>query len=210
MCDDCEETSHSVQQWPLIFRGVNTTPTLTLKDNPSMRRSVSLLVYRASHLQGTGVYDEDFTNDYKTDNPLHAKTRKELFGDIERIPVKRRIRTAVETESRNHNAGLRYDGVDAFERELERKGIPVEKYPLPTTVAATRAREMTLLRRLQLERMAQEAMQQATAACRRTTPSQWYDEEKGPLNPHYLQFVRTQYSGVDITDLPNQPITSKQ
>eukprot|EP00658_Telonema_sp_P-2_P050918 TRINITY_DN38959_c0_g1_i3.p1 TRINITY_DN38959_c0_g1~~TRINITY_DN38959_c0_g1_i3.p1 ORF type:complete len:131 (+),score=21.20 TRINITY_DN38959_c0_g1_i3:236-628(+) len=127
---------------------------------------------------------------------------------MERNVVVSRVRKAVEEESVNHNSGLRYDGTDAFERELDRKGIPIEKYPLPTTAGMTRVREMTLLRRNKLEGMAKEAMQEASSQSRRATPSSWYSEDLGPLNPHYLQFVRAQYTDVDVTDLPNKPILS--
>lgn len=179
-----------------------------------MRRTVTILGsggFRAGKLQGTGIYDEDLVNDYSTNMIRHHNRMRAWYGKHEFTAGMRVINSRELLDSKLQHEGKNpVNGHSAFERELERKGIPIEKYPLPNTVQATRVREMTLLRRLKLEEQAKELMAQQSAAQRRDVPSAWYDETKGPLNPHFLSFVKKNYSGMDVTALQNDPIKYKK
>ena len=96
-------------------------------------------------------------------------------------------------------------GFGPFENELRRRGIEVHKYRLPTTTAVKRIHEMVVLRRLDLEKQSNAAMEENMKSKRQPLPSEWYDETDGPLNPHFLRHVKSHYSGQDITHLSTHP-----
>lgn len=172
-----------------------------------LTRTAIRRAFTAGQLNGSGIYDEDFTNEYKIQHIKHNNRLKAIYAKNEFNTVAKVLDHHQRNDSFAQHAGRDpRNGYGAFEREMERKGIPVDKYPLPNTVQATRVREMTLLRRTKLEERSAEVMGQHRAERRRATPSEWYDETNGPLNPHYLKFVKNQYSGMDVTQLPNKPI----
>lgn len=154
-----------------------------------------------------GYYYEDNIWDYKTKVYYHPRQMKFWYAKNEWGKALEWYKGMREWQSTNHNEGLKYDGTGPFERELERKGIPVEKYPLPTTTGIRRVREAVLLRRQQLEERAKKLLDEQRKKLRQPQPSEWYNEAGGPLNPHFLAFVQGCYD-VNICDLPSAPILS--
>ncbi|CUG92351.1 Hypothetical protein, putative [Bodo saltans] len=158
--------------------------------------------------RNTGVYDEDHVNDYDARPYTPSRVMMEWYARMESNTTKIEVKTRVNEQSANNQNGLHFTGAGPFERELERKGIPVEKYPLTTTTGATRVREMVVLRRQQLEHKSAEAMKTARTTARRAVPSEWYDETRGPLNPKFLKAMQPHYD-VAITELPRRPLDYK-
>lgn len=156
--------------------------------------------------RNTGLYDEDHVNSFNasTYTPVHEMVN--WYKNMERITTQAEMLKRQRIQSQNNQEGRHHSGAGPFERELERKGIPVEKYPLTTTTGATRIREMIVLRRLALEEKAKAALAKQAGELRRPAPSEWYDETKGPLNPRFLQAMQVHYD-VPIVDLPRTPLS---
>ena len=114
------------------------------------------------------------------------------------------------TESLNYNAGLHFNGDGPFERELKRKGIQVEKYKLPSTVAMRRVNEMVILRRRELEKKSAEKMEALRDKLKKETKgmpsSSWLDEADGPVNPAFIQMAIKGGNYDDSFELPRTPI----
>ncbi|RNF20913.1 uncharacterized protein Tco025E_03618 [Trypanosoma conorhini] len=161
--------------------------------------------FTMKYKKGTGLWDEDHVNDYKANRYLSARATMRWYYDMERLQTRNSLNARRGTQSHNNNVGLHHSGRGAFEREVERRGLQVEKYALTTTTGAMRVAELTLLRRLELEKRAEAAMAEQRAALRRPAPSAWYDEAMGPLNPEFLRRMQPHYE-VDITTLPESPL----
>ncbi|KAG5494970.1 hypothetical protein JKF63_02022 [Porcisia hertigi] len=171
-----------------------------------MRRTVICFGgFTMKYKKGTGLWDEDHVNDFDANKYLSARSTMRWYYGMERLQTRNTINARRATQSHNNNMGLHHSGRGAFERELERRGIPVEKYPLTTTAGATRVAEIVLLRRQELETQAKTAMESQRQERRRDAPSEWYDETHGPLNPRFLVSMQSNYTKV-ITDLPSTPI----
>ncbi|KAG5493429.1 hypothetical protein JIQ42_01795 [Leishmania sp. Namibia] len=172
-----------------------------------MRRTCACLGgFTMKYKRGTGLWDEDHVNDFNADKYLSARSTMRWYYGMERLQTRNSINARRATQSYNNNMGVHHSGHGAFERELERRGIQVEKYPLTTTTGAARVAEMVLLRRQDLEAQAKTAMESQRKARRRDAPSGWYDEADGPLNPRFLASMQSNYTQV-ITELPSTPIT---
>ncbi|KAH9584054.1 hypothetical protein LSM04_004191 [Trypanosoma melophagium] len=173
-----------------------------------MRRTTAVCGgFTMKYKKGTGLWDEDHVNDYKTNRYLTARATMRWYYEMERHQTRNSLNARRGTQSHNNNNGLHHSGRGAFEREAERIGVQVEKYPLTTTTGATRVAEMVLLRRMELEKKAEAAMQAKRAELQEKyqTPTAWYDERKGPLNPAFLRCMQSHYT-VDITTLPDTPL----
>ncbi|AAZ11523.1 uncharacterized protein TEOVI_000338300 [Trypanosoma equiperdum] len=167
--------------------------------------------FTMKYKKGTGLWDEDHVNDYKTNRYLSARATMRWYQEMERHQTRNSLNARRATQSHNNNRGLHHTGRGAFERELERRGVQVEKYPLTTTTGAMRVAELVILRRMELEKRAEEALaeQRAELQKKNPTPSEWYDESKGPLNPNFLRSMRSHYE-VDIANLPDTPLIRGQ
>ena len=164
------------------------------------------LIYKGKHPMGmVGYHLEDHKHEYDTTIYYPAKHLKAWYARYEIHHAKTWLREMQETESVNKQNGLHYNGDGAFEREMKRRGVEPEKYTLATTTATKRVNEMVILRRSKLEEMAAEKMSEQRNALKSARPSEWYDEAKGPLNPHFLHLVQPSYADV-ITELREQPI----
>nr|CCC90718.1 conserved hypothetical protein [Trypanosoma congolense IL3000] len=173
-----------------------------------MRQSFVLLGgFTMKYKKGTGLWDEDHVNDYKTNRYLSARATMRWYYEMERHQTRNSLNARRATQSYNNNNGLHHSGRGAFERELERRGIQVEKYPLTTTTGVSRVAELVLLRRLELEKRAEGALakQRDELRAKHPTPTAWYDESHGPLNPLFLRVMQPHYE-VDITNLPDTPL----
>lgn len=169
-----------------------------------MRRTCGLLVTKPFRY-GTGLWDEDNVNEYNSQLYSDPRAMKYWYARHEYTTAGEYIRHQKKEESLNHHEGLHYSGDGAFERELERKGIPVDKYTLPTSVGVKRLHEMVVLRRRKLEALSEQAMAKQREAKKAELPSSWYDETDGPLNPNFLKSVQRNYSA-NISDLGEEPI----
>ncbi|CCW63033.1 unnamed protein product [Phytomonas sp. EM1] len=171
-----------------------------------MRKTVLFLGgFTMKYIRGTGLYDEDHVNDYDANPYMSARTTMRWYYHMERLQTRNNLKARQATQSYNNNMGLHHSGRGAFEREAERRGIKVEKYPLTTTTGTRRVAEMVLLRRQKLEEHSAKLMEKQRAELRRPSPSEWYDESKGPLNPNFLKRMQVNYD-VNIVDLPNAPL----
>lgn len=167
-----------------------------------LRRSYAGVSYRPRF---RGYYPEDHTNDYSYHLYWHPRERKKWYAQKEVDAVREWADERMRVETLNHHEGRAPNGDGAFERDMQRKGVQVEKYPLPSTVATRRLHEMVLLRRQALSAKSVEAMARQRDAKRRDVPSGWYDEADGPLNPNFLRFAQASYAE-QVTDLPEEPI----
>lgn len=176
-----------------------------------MKRSIAVLYsgFTMKYKMGTGMWDEDHVNDYNASTYMSARTTMGWYHDMERYRTLNNLKQRKATQSHNNNNGLHHSGKDAFERELERKGVPVSKYPLTTTTGASRVAEMVLLRRAELEKQSSELLKADRAKRRIPSPTEWYNEEKGPLNPNFLAVMQKNYDEC-ITELPSLPIRPHQ
>lgn len=170
------------------------------------RSRVCLGGFTMKYKKGTGLWDEDHVNDFNANKYMSARSTMRWYYGMERLQTRNTINARRATQSYNNNRGLHHSGRGAFEREMERRGIPVEKYPLTTTAGAARVAEMVLLRRAELEKQSAEAMERQRSELRRDAPSEWYDETDGPLNPRFLASMQSNYTKA-ITELPNTPLT---
>lgn len=171
-----------------------------------MRRStVCLAGFTMKYKKGTGLYDEDHVNDFNASPYMSARTTMRWYYHMERLQTRNTIVARRGTQSQNNNMGLHHSGQDAFEREAERRGLPVKKYNLTTTTGAARVSEMVLLRRAKLEEESAKLMEEQRGKLRQEAPSSWYDEKLGPLNPNFLGSMQANYTK-NITKLPNTPI----
>lgn len=149
---------------------------------------------------------EEFSNDYDQVRYLHPREAKMWYAATEMRHAKDMLHYAQQEQTTNHNAGLdAVTGHGPFEREIERRGIPVDKYPLPSTTAVKRVHEMTILKRRHLEARSEALMEEHRRRCARAFPSSWYDETDGPLNPHFLHFAQRSYTA-PVTRLPQLPL----
>jgi hypothetical protein len=156
----------------------------------------------------TGYYLEDHINDHNAKLYYHPRQMKHWYAKTELRRAHAYVRELQDTESENHNEGRHHSGDGPFERELARKGIPVEKYPLPTTTTMRRLHEMTVLRRDALEKRSAVAVAAQRERLRSERPSQWYDESDGPLNQSFLRRVQKHYTET-ITELPEYPLNNR-
>lgn len=157
------------------------------------------------YIKGTGLWDEDHVNDFDANKYMSARSTMRWYYGMERHQTRKSMNARRATQSYNNNNGLHHSGRGAFERELERRDIAVDKYPLTTTTGAARVAEMVLLRRSELEKQSAAAMEKQRAELRRDAPSGWYDEADGPLNPRFLASMQSNYTK-NITELPEEPI----
>jgi hypothetical protein len=173
----------------------------------AMRRS-SLV---CSHIltKEVGYYLEDQKNEYDTSIYYPMRFMKKWYAQREIHTAKSWLKRQQITESLNTQNGLHFSGENAFERELRRKGVQVEKYPLPTVVATKRLHEMVILRRQRLEDMSRERMDKLRSTLKVARPSKWFDESNGPLNPHFVRIVQSSYSE-PLGDLPEVPLRHSQ
>ena len=155
--------------------------------------------------QQHGPYMEDHKMEYDTSIYYPARSAKQWYARREIIHARQWLYEQRRTESVRAQEGLNHNGDGPFERELRRRGVQVEKYPLPSTVATKRTHELVLLRRQKLEEMSSERMNSLRSSARASRPSAWYDETAGPLNQHFLRMVQSSYDN-DICDLPTQPV----
>lgn len=151
------------------------------------------------------MYDEDHVNDYNASTYMSARSTMQWYYKMERLQSRSTLLARQATQSFHNNMGLHHSGSGGFERELERRGIQVKKYPLTSTTGAARVAELVLLRRAKLEEAAAKRMEEQRAQRRRAAPSEWYDESKGPLNPHFLRSMQCHYTK-DIVSLPDTPV----
>lgn len=171
-----------------------------------MRRSPALLGgFTMKYKKGTGLWDEDHVNDFDANVYMSARSTMRWYYGMERLQSRNNLNARRSTQSYNNNNGLHHSGRGAFEREAERRGIQVDKYPLTTTTGASRVAELVLLRRRKLEEQAAELMQQQRAKMRMAEPSAWYSEDKGPLNPNFLRSMQCNYDK-SMTELPETPL----
>lgn len=171
-----------------------------------MRRSpIALGGFTMKYKKGAGLYDEDHVNDFSSTPYMSARTTMRWYYGMERLQSRNTLLARQGTQSHNSNSGLHHTGKGAFERELERRGVEAAKYPLTTTTGVSRAAEMVLLRRAKLEEQSAKLMTAQREKQRLPAPSQWYDEEKGPLNPNFLRVMQKCYEE-NITNLPDTPV----
>ncbi len=159
--------------------------------------------FRMQHRQR--YYIEEMHNDYDMHHYLHPRELRRWYAKTEVAVALGLLDSLQISESKNNHNGLHWNGDGPMERELVRKGVPVDKYELPTTVAVNRVHEAVLLRRAELERRATEAMSRQRAAKKVARPTSWFDETDGPLNPHFLRFAQSSYEE-PITELPRTPL----
>lgn len=169
------------------------------------RRSLPVLAFTMGYKQGTGTWDEDFVNDYNAQTYRTPRSTLEWYAKMERNQTLRSMRFRQTQQSDHNNEGRHHSGKGAFERELERRGVQVDKYPLTTTTGAKRVAELVLLRRLELEKRAAALLEEEAKKRRRDSPSDWFDETDGPLNPRFVERMQSHYS-TPITPLPDLPI----
>ena len=168
-----------------------------------MRRSCVALAHPLT--REVGVYLEDEKNEYNTQVYYPMRQMKQWYAQREITHARGWLYNMRRSESVNAQNGLAFNGDGAFEREMKRKGVQVDKYPLPSTVATKRTHEMVLLRRQRLEEMSAGAMESARVAKKADHPSAWYDETDGPLNQHFLRMAQPAYAA-DICSLPEKPL----
>lgn len=154
--------------------------------------------------QGTGLWIEDHVNDFNANRYLSARSTLRWYYKMERQMVRRNLNSRRAMQSAHNNSGLHHSGQGAFERELKRQAIEPEKYPLTSTTGAKRVAELVLLRRMELEKKSKVAMDMQRTEKSRAEPSEWYDERLGPLNPHFLKSIQSNYS-TNIVQLPDEP-----
>lgn len=177
-----------------------------------LRRSSTLLLleYQFPHTRfprRIGYYPEDHSCDYDQQIYTHPQRYREWYTRQERDHALLWSDTQRSVESANYNSGLNFNGDGPFERELKRKGIQVEKYKLPSTVAMRRAHEMVILRRRELEKKSAEKMIQAREKLNpKKKPSGWLDETDGPVNPHFLKMAMKGGNYAEF-ELPRTPVT---
>jgi len=153
-----------------------------------------------------GFHLEDKRNIWRSKLYYHPTQWKKFYGGIELYGVRRWLEDLCREQSGFYNQGLHPLGTGAFEAELERKGIPVKKYELPTTTAVKRVHEMVVLRRMALQEASNEAITAQREQGKLEAPSSiWYNERDGPLNPNFLRVMASHYKK-DITELPSTPI----
>lgn len=176
-----------------------------------LRRGSHRLLKPAHLIPRYRYYTEENRSDvdYDYHTYKHHREVRKWYARHEVLTAEKLVNTLAETESLNHHNGLSRDGDGPFERELVRKGISVDKYPLPTTVGVHRVNEMVLLRRQELQRKADVAMNRQRTAMKCERPSAWYDETLGPLNLHFLKLAQHSYSQ-NIVRLPRNPIRHGQ
>lgn len=156
-----------------------------------------------------GYYLEDHTLDYDYSLYWHPRDRKKWYAQKEVDAVRAWADVSMRNETTNYHKGLAPNGEGPFERDLKRKGISIEKYPLPSTLATRRVHEMVILRRKQIEEKSQELLNNARDKLKQASPSNWFDEADGPLNPQFLRYAQSSYSE-QVNDLPNTPLRYKQ
>lgn len=175
-----------------------------------MRHSRAALAgFTMKYKRGTGLWDEDHVNDFQSEKYMSARSTMRWYYGMERLQTRNTINARRGTQSHNNNNGLHHSGQSAFERELERRGVAVQKYPLTTTTGASRVAEMVLLRRAALEKQSAELMDEQRKKLRRPSPSAWYDETAGPLNPNFLMAIQKNYD-TTISELPSEPLRHTQ
>eukprot|EP00672_Neobodo_designis_P005744 CAMPEP_0174856416 /NCGR_PEP_ID=MMETSP1114-20130205/35872_1 /TAXON_ID=312471 /ORGANISM="Neobodo designis, Strain CCAP 1951/1" /LENGTH=196 /DNA_ID=CAMNT_0016091211 /DNA_START=75 /DNA_END=665 /DNA_ORIENTATION=+ len=172
-----------------------------------MRRTSVALAHPLT--REVGVYLEDERNEYDTRVYYPMRFMKQWYAQREITHARSWLYQQRRTESVNAQNGLAFNGDGAFEREMKRKGVQVDKYPMPSTVATRRTRELILLRRQKLEQLSGDAMQRQREAKKAARPSAWYDEADGPLNPHFLHIAQKSYAE-DITSLPETPFLAAE
>ena len=163
---------------------------------------------RQSHTaRHAGYYLEDNENYYCAKLYYHPQEWKRKYAGLEILRTRYWLYRMKQVSSSFHNEGLHPTyGTGPFENELRRRGIPLHKYNLPTTTSVKRLHEMTVLRRQTLEIEAERVLRHARESLRRPLPSEWMNENHGPLNPHFLKLMAPHYSKIDITQLPVTPI----
>lgn len=171
-----------------------------------MRPSKVALAFSMKYKRNSGLYDEDHVNGFDARSYTPARTMLQWYAKMELLATRSNLSVRQITQSEHQRQGRHHTGTGPFERELERKGIPVEKYNLTTTTGASRVREMVVLRRKALDAKSEAAIKEQREAKRQALPSAWYDETAGPLNPKFLKAIQPQYS-VNITDLPRTPLS---
>lgn len=155
--------------------------------------------------KGTGLWDEDHVNDYNASTYLSARSTMRWYYAMERHQTRNNLNARRATQSYNNNKGLHFSGRGAFEREMDRQGIPVEKYSLTTTTGAKRVAEMVLLRRAELEKKSKAMMAEHGNSLRQAAPSSWFNETEGPLNPVFVKVMQPHYTEA-IFPLPEHPV----
>jgi hypothetical protein len=170
------------------------------------RRSVPAL-FNMGHRIDTGVWTEDFLNDYVSAKYHSSRQRMRWYYTNDVDEANRNVQRRQKTMSAYNDAGLNpATGYGPFERELERTGVPVEKYPLPSTTAVRRLSEAVLLRRQELEKKSERLLAGQREKLKQPRPSEWYDETNGPLNVNFLARYAQQSYEEGIADLPRRPI----
>lgn len=172
-----------------------------------MYRKSSLLLtgFTMKYKRATGKWDEDHTNDYDATTYMSARNTMRWYYKMERLQTRNNLLHRRAAQSNANNNGLHHSGKGAFEREVERRGLLVEKYPLTTTTGASRVAELVLLRRQELEKRAQAMMEEVSKSVKRDEPSEWFDETDGPLNPRFVERMQSHYQ-VPLIPLPEAPI----
>ena len=159
----------------------------------------------------TGFWPEDFLNDYFAVKYQSSRQRIQWYFANDRLQVFRNLKKRAEQQHQFNDAGLNpANGHGAFERELERKGIPVEKYQLPTTTSVTRVHEAVLLRREELEKKSAKLLAAERLRLKVDMPSEWFDETDGPLNSNFLTRYAQQSFTTDVRTLPRTPLLHSQ
>lgn len=169
------------------------------------RSSLVLAGFRMQHKRGTGLWDEDHVNHYNTNRYLTARATMQWYYSMERLQTRVSVSARQVAQSDHNNNGLHHSGRGAFDRELERRGVEVDKYPLTTTTGAKRVAELVLLRRAKLEERSAKILDEQRSKLHRESPSEWYDERCGPLNPNFLRSMQPLYDTA-ITNLPETPV----
>lgn len=170
------------------------------------RQTYPLLAgFTMKYKRGTGKWDEDHVNDFNASKYMSARSMMRWYYGMERLQTRNNLNARRDTQSHNNNMGLHHSGYGPFEREVERRGLPVFKYPLTTTTGASRVAELVLLRRAALEKKAAALLKEQLSQCRRDAPSDWFDETEGPLNPRFVECMQSHYT-VLLTPLPENPV----
>ncbi len=208
---DFEVSSTVDTHFPHVFGSqLKLKPRRTHEKQTMLRKSyLRAASFRMQHRQRYYMEEKTSHHDYATHHYMHPKELRKWYAVHETRAANTMLNKLAVTESENHNNGLSRDGDGAFEREMIRKGIEVEKYPLPTTVGVRRVHEMSLLRRAEIEKRSATAMAAQREAKKASFPSRWYDETMGPLNPHFLKVAQRSYSE-PITELPREPYVWSQ
>lgn len=168
-----------------------------------------------------GYHLEDHSSCYDLQLYTHPQVMRVWYTRHERFAARNWALVQQRTESHAYNSGLHFSGDGPFERELKRKGIQVEKYRLPSTVAVKRVNEMVVLRRKALETKSGNMLEASrkklmTAALEKNGEQQqqqqqhlsWMDESDGPLNPQFLRM--TAGKNYPAYELPRTPILLRQ